>query len=130
MLNGIFSSEFSSNMRVGDEREFKDKIIKFEKIKVKNEENFQSLLAEFTIVDNNSTLTLKPELRIFNQPKTTTSEADIVTTLYSDNFLVFNILKEDGYFNVRYQFKPLMIWIWLSTFMISLGGIISLLRKK
>ena len=130
VLNGIFSSEFSSNMRVGDEREFKDKIIKFEKIKVKNEENFQSLLAEFTIVDNKSTLTLKPELRIFNQPKTTTSEADIVTTLYSDNFLVFNILKEDGYFNVRYQFKPLMIWIWLSAFIISLGGIISLLRKK
>ena len=130
LLNGIFSSEFSSNMKVGDERKFKNKIIKFEKIKVKNEKNFQSLIAEFTILDKESTLTLKPELRIFNQPKTITSEADIITTLYSDNFLVFNILKKDGYFNVRYQFKPLMIWIWLSVIMISLGGIISFLRSK
>ena len=130
LLNGIFSNEFSSNMKVGDERKFKNKIIKFEKIKVKNEKNFQSLIAEFTILDKESTLTLKPELRIFNQPKTITSEADIITTLYSDNFLVFNILKKDGYFNVRYQFKPLMIWIWLSVIMISLGGIISFLRSK
>ena len=122
--------EFSSNMRVGDEREFKDKIIKFEKIKVKNEKNFKSLLAEFTIVDNKSNLTLKPELRIFNQPKITTSEADIVTTLYSDNFLAFNILTEEGYFNVRYQFKPLMIWIWLSVIIMCLGGILSFVRKK
>ena len=130
LLNGIFSNEFSSNMKVGDERKFKNKIIKFEKIKVKNEKNFQSLIAEFTILDKESTLTLKPELRIFNQPKTITSEADIITTLYSDNFLVFNILKKDGYFNVRYQFKPLMIWIWLSVIMISFGGIISFLRSK
>ena len=122
--------EFSSNMRVGDEREFKDKIIKFEKIKVKNEKNFKSLLAEFTIVDNKSNLTLKPELRIFNQPKITTSEADIVTTLYSDNFLAFNILTEEGYFNVRYHFKPLMIWIWLSVIIMCLSGILSFVRKK
>ena len=130
LLNGIFSNEFSSNMKVGDERKFKNKIIKFEKIKVKNEKNFQSLIAEFKITDKKSTHTLMPELRIFNQPKTITSEADIITTLYSDNFLVFNILKKDGYFNVRYQFKPLMIWIWLSVIMISLGGIISFLRSK
>ena len=130
LLNGIFSNEFSSNMKVGDERKFKNKIIKFEKIKVKNEKNFQSLIAEFKITDKETTLVLKPELRIFNQPKTITSEADIITTLYSDNFLVFNILKKDGYFNVRYQFKPLMIWIWLSVIMISLGGIISFLRSK
>ncbi len=130
LLNGIFSSEFSSNMKVGDERKFKNKIIKFEKIKVKNEKNFQSLIAEFKITGKETTLVLKPELRIFNQPKTITSEADIITTLYSDNFLVFNILKKDGYFNVRYQFKPLMIWIWLSVIMITLGGIISFLRSK
>ena len=92
--------------------------------------NFQSLLAEFTVVDSKSKLTLRPELRIYNQPKTITSEADISTNLYSDNFLVFNILKEDGYFNVRYQFKPFMIWIWLSVILISIGGIISFIKKN
>ena len=130
IINGIFSNEFSANMKVGDEIKFKDKIIKFENLKINENTNFQSLLGEFTVRDEKINLTLKPELRIYNQPKTITSEADILTTLYSDNFLVFNILKEDEYFNVRYQFKPLMLWIWLSALLISLGGIISIVRKN
>jgi len=130
LLNGIFSNEFSVNMKVGDERKFKDKVIKFENLKVNNNINFQSLLAEFTIVDKKTKLTLRPELRIYNQPKTITSEADISTSLYSDNFLVFNVLKEDEYYNVRYQFKPLMLWIWISALLISIGGFMSCLRKN
>tara|TARA_Y100000590_G_scaffold352236_1_gene404744 strand:- start:1742 stop:2641 length:900 start_codon:yes stop_codon:yes gene_type:complete len=130
LLNGIFSNEFSANMKVGDQRKFQDKVIKFENLSINDGINFKSLLAEFTIKDKKNIITLKPELRIYNQPKTITSEADIFTTLYSDNFLVFNILKEDEYYNVRYQFKPLMLWIWLSTLLISFGGIMSCLRKK
>ena len=71
-----------------------------------------------------------PEIRIYNQPNILTSEADIISTIYSDNFLVFNILKDDGYYNVRYQYKPLMIWIWLSVVLISIGGFLSYFKKN
>ena len=67
---------------------------------------------------------------IRDRPLTITSEADIKTTLFSDNFLVFNILKDDGYYNVRYQYKPLMIWIWISTIFIGFGGLLSVIRKN
>ena len=80
--------------------------------------------------NKNSSFALYPEVRIYQQPLTITSEADIKTTLFSDNFLVFNILKDDGYYNVRYQYKPLMIWIWISTIFISLGGLLSVIRKN
>ena len=62
--------------------------------------------------------------------RTITSEADIESTLYSDNFLVFNILKNDGFYNVRYQIKPFMIWIWISIILISFGGILSIVKKN
>ena len=81
-------------------------------------------------VQNKNFLKLTPEIRVYDQPKTITSEADITTTLFSDNFLVFNVLKNDGYYNVRYQIKPFMIWIWLSVVFISLGGILSLAKKN
>ena len=71
-----------------------------------------------------------PEIRIYNHPNILTSEADINSTIYSDNFLVFNILKDDGYYNVRYQYKPLMIWIWISTIFIGFGGLLSVIRKN
>ena len=124
LFNGIFAKEFSSNMKVGDEREFINKIIKFENLKIIEEKNYKSLIANFNISDNKGSINLSPEVRIYNQPKTLTSEADISSTFYYDNFLVFNVIKDDGYYNVRYQFKPLMMWIWFSIILISAGGVL------
>ena len=130
LFNSILASEFSSNMKVGDERIFMEKIIKFENLKVVQGKNYQSLIGEFKINDKKKILNLNPEIRVYNQPETITSEADISTTIFSDNFLVFNILKNDGYYNVRYQIKPFMIWIWISVLLISFGGILSFYRKN
>ncbi len=130
LFNGVLAKEYSSNMKVGDERKFMNKIIKFENLKITQELNYQSLIGEFNISDDRGNLNLKPEIRIYNQPKTLTSEADIISTIYSDNFLVFNVLKDDGYYNVRYQHKPLMIWIWLSVILIFVGGILGYFKKN
>ena len=92
--------------------------------------NYKSLLANFKISDEKSSISLNPEVRIYNQPRTLTSEAAINSTIYSDNFLVFNVINDDGYYNVRYQFKPLMMWIWFSIILISVGGILSYLKKN
>jgi cytochrome c-type biogenesis protein CcmF len=59
-----------------------------------------------------------------------TSEAYIKTTLISDKFIVINLVQNQDYFNVRYQVKPFMLWIWLSVILISLGGLISFIKKK
>ena len=71
-----------------------------------------------------------PELRIYNQPNIVTSEADIKTTMLSDKFMVINIVQNQEFFNVRYQIKPFMIWIWLSVLLISFGGGLSLFKKE
>ena len=130
LFNGIFAKEFSSNMKVGDERKFIDKIIKFENLIIIEKNNYKSLVANFKITDEKNIINLSPEVRVYNQPKTLTSEAAINSTIYSDNFLVFNVIKDDGYYNVRYQFKPLMIWIWISIILISAGGILSYFKKN
>ena len=108
----------------------KTKIV-FESINQKKEKNYKSIIANFNITNsegiNNK---LSPELRIYNQPKITTSEADIKTTLMKDKFIVINLVQNQDYFNVRYQVKPFMLWIWLSVIMISLGGLVSFLQKR
>ena len=73
---------------------------------------------------------LYPEIRIYNQPNILTSEADIISSVFSDKFMVINLLKGEEIFNVRYQTKPFMIWIWISVCLISIGGILSVLKKN
>ena len=74
-------------------------------------------------------INLKPEIRIYNQPNILTSEADIKVSFFSDKFLVMNLLKDDDFFNVRYQIKPFMLWIWISGLLLAIGGFLGLIRK-
>jgi len=130
LLNSIFSKEFSSNMKIGEQIKFENKIIKFNKVESQKGSNFNSIIASFIIEDENKKITkFFPEIRIYNQPNIMTSEADIKTSIFYDKFFVINYLKNKNYFNVRYQVKSFMIWIWISTLIIAIGGFISLVKK-
>tara|TARA_B100000242_G_scaffold187080_2_gene134537 strand:- start:608 stop:2476 length:1869 start_codon:yes stop_codon:yes gene_type:complete len=130
LINGIFSKEFNSNMKVGDELKFMNKTIIFKSINFEEEKNYKLLKGNFEIIESGKrSLNFIPEIRIYNQPVVSTSEADIKTTLFNDNFIVFTLLKEDEIFNVRYQYKPFMIWIWISILALTFGGILAVIKK-
>ena len=131
LFNSLFSTEFSANMKVGQELSFKKDQVKFLKIKIFEKENYKSVIANFEIIDEKENIiSLYPEIRIYNQPNILTSEADIISSVFSDKFMVINLLKGEEIFNVRYQTKPFMIWIWISAFLISFGGILGLLKRN
>ena len=105
--------------------------IVFENIIQKKEKNYNSIVGNFSVQSvGGQKENLAPELRVYNQPNIATSEADIKTTLISDKFIVMNIVQNQEYFNIRYQVKPFMIWIWLSVLLISVGGLLSLIKKN
>ena len=131
IINTLLSKEITTNIKVGDEIEFNNNQIKFEKIEINEISNYTQLISHFSINYKKNKVLFEPEIRIYNQPQIMTSEADIKTSLYKDRFLVVNLIKDDyEYFNLRYQEKPFMIWIWLSTLIIIYGGLINLLRKN
>jgi len=131
LLNNIFSNEVTTNLKVGEEFKFHKGSIIFESITKTESQNYNSIIGYFKIQDTKKKITqLKPELRIYNQPIMITSEADIKTTLFSDKFLVMNLVKGSEYFNVKYQHKPFMIWIWISSLLIITGGFFGLFQKK
>ena len=130
IINGIFSNEIITNIKVGEKYKFENGSIYFKNINTYQEQNFTSIIGNFIITENDKDIYLKPELRIFNQPVTITSEADIITSFFSDKFLVMNFVKGNDYYNIRYQNKPFMIWIWFSTILMSIGGLINLFKRK
>ena len=131
LFNSILSSEIITNIRIGEKFNYGEGQIFFKKVEEKKESNFNSIIAYFEITDKNGKIVnLKPEIRIYNQPTTITSEADIKTSLLEDKFLVMNLVKGNEYFNIRYQIKPFMVWIWISILILSFGGLTSLFKKK
>ena len=131
LLNNLFSSEIITNLKVGETFTSSKTKIVFKSINQKQEKNYKSIIANFSIENINETIEdLSPELRIYNQPNIVTSEADIKTTLLSDKFIVINIVQNQDFFNVRYQVKPFMLWIWISVILISFGGLLSFFKRE
>ena len=105
--------------------------INFESIEQENKQNFKAIIGKFTVEDQSGLIeVMQPELRIYNQPNIVTSEADIKTNIFTDKFMTMNYVQNQDYFNIRYQVKPFMIWIWISTILLCLSGCLSLIRKK
>ena len=131
LFNNFLSTEIITNLKINETYEDGALKINFEGIEQKNEQNFKAIIGKFVIEHNGvQTDIMQPELRIYNQPNIITSEADIKTTLYKDKFMTMNSVQNQEYFNIRYQVKPFMIWIWLSTFLISFSGLIGFFKKR
>ena len=131
LLNNIFSKEIITNLKVGETFKADSLIINFESIENKNKQNFKAIIGKFNVESlDGTTVIMNPELRIYNQPNIVTSEADIKSNLLSDKFMTMNLVQNQDYFNIRYQIKPYMMWIWISVLIISCGGLISLFRKR
>ena len=131
LFNNFFASEIITNLKIGESFNTKNIKITFVEVDQKEESNFKKIIGKFKIESTDGDVkVLNPELRIYNQPNIVTSEADIKTSLFADRFITMNIVQNQEYFNIRYQFKPLMIWIWFSVLLISFGGLISLFKKR
>ena len=130
LLNNIFSTEVITNLKIGETFKSKNLSINFQSIDQKDEQNFKSFIGKFEINSSkDESIILKPELRIYNQPNIITSEADIKISFLKDRFITMNSVQNQNYFNIRYQVKPFMIWIWISVLLISFAGISSFFRK-
>ena len=131
LFNNILSTEIITNLRIGETFQNDKFKITFENVEQIDEKNFRAIIGQFNVENFSGKIeTLRPELRIYNQPNIITSEADIKTNLLLDRFMTMNYIQNQDYFNIRYQVKPFMIWIWLSVLLISFGGLKSLFQKR
>ena len=131
LFNNILSKEIITNLKVGEIYKSEKFEINFENIGQVEKKNFKEIIGKFIIKDSEDNIEiLNPGLRIYNQPNIVTSEADIKVNLFEDKFMTMNYVPNQDYFNIRYQIKPFMIWIWFSVLLITFGGIMSVLKKR
>ncbi len=98
----------------------------------KNGPNYVSTMGLLDVLDkkNNYITTLKPEKRFFPTQSITTTEAAIDNGLTRDIYVVLGSEQNKSGWVIRTYIKPFVNWIWLGAFILSLGGILSVVDKK
>ena len=130
-LNYNFSSEKDFNFKIGDTKQFENFSIKFQKLQQKEFKNYTAIVGKFKIKDlqKKSEQFLNPEIRIYKNPSTLTYEASIRTGLLRDYYITMSNIDRSDYYNIKFQKKPFMIWIWISVIFISVGGFLRLFQN-
>ena len=130
-LNDIFSIEKDYNIKIGEKKNFNNYSIELQSLEVENFSNYKAVIGVLEISNNKTNIKniLKPEIRIYENPQTLTYEAAIKTSLSKDYYLTMSNIDRSDYYNIKFQKKPLMIWIWISVIMIVFGGFLRLFQN-
>ena len=130
-LNYNFSIEKDFNLKVGEKKIFENYSIEFQNLRLEDFKNYKAVIGEFNISksDENLNQSLYPEIRIYEKPSTITYEASIRSDLLKDYYITMSNIDRSEYYNIKFQKKPFMMWIWISVIFISLGGFLRFFKN-
>ncbi len=132
ILNHNFSKEYDLNIKVGETKKMGDIEINFKDLKIEKRENYNVIIGNFNIFNfkKNYKKELNPEIRVYDNPQTLTFESAIKTDLKQDFYLTMSNISGSDFYNVKFQIKPFMLWIWLAAFLTASGGLLRTLKRK
>ena len=130
-LNHNFSVEKDFNLKLGETKQMDNYEFFLQDLELNQHKNFKAIVGKLKVSNllTNERRILKPEIRIYDNPQTLTYETSIQTNFFRDYYLTMSNIDRSDYYNIKFQKKPLMIWIWISAFMISIGGFLSTFRN-
>ena len=91
-------------------------------------DNWTALEARLSVLpDGGKAFVLRPQVRYFSNPVTSTNESAIATLVSGQLYTVLGALGEDGRWQLRLWWKPFVTLIWAGGALVALGGVLSLL---
>ncbi len=127
--SSVFKNEYDFNLNEGDEFQLKDMNVKFEKIEVTNEINFQALRAIFLVEKNREIVAdIKTGKNYYPISKMITSEAGIFHEWFRDIYFILGDQKNNNWF-VKIYINPFVSFIWLGILIMVISGFIGISKK-
>ena len=126
--SSVWQEEKITNMNIKSEIKIEKYNIVFEKVNEVKRKNYIALQGNFLVFNNEKVFItkLKPENRYYPVTKNFTSEASIHSNLVRDLYIVLGEGNENDGWTIRIYHNPLVAWIWIGSFIIFLGGLISM----
>ncbi|HYJ53883.1 MAG TPA: cytochrome c-type biogenesis CcmF C-terminal domain-containing protein, partial [Allosphingosinicella sp.] len=103
--------------------------VRFEGVEPVAGPNWTAVEARLHATRGGSSYEMRPQARMFSAPPTPTSEAAIETVIDGQLYVALGEADQQGRWQLRLWWKPMVTLIWLGGAMIALGGFLSLLGR-
>ena len=126
--SSAWQNEKIVRMKIAGETKIEKYNIIFDKIDEVVGPNYVAIKGNFLVYDSKKNIVtkLKPENRYYPISNIFTTEASIHTNIFRDLYIVLGEGNLNDGWIVRIYYNPLVIWIWIGSLVIFLGGIISM----
>jgi len=124
--SSMFTKEVLTAARPGETIAIGPWLVRFESVMPAAGPNWTALEAELRASRGGGVSVLKPQARFYADPPTETTEAAIDTVLTGQLYTVLGKPADDGRWQLRLWWKPLITLIWLGAGLIALGGALAL----
>ena len=127
--SSVYQKEFNFNMKIGDEVAIEDQLLKFDEIKIANQENYQSLKAIFSLTNNNEIIGyIDPGKNYYPVSKMITTEAGIYHALFKDIYITLGSETDNQWF-IKVYINPLVSFIWIGVLIMIFASIVAVIKK-
>ena len=127
--SSVYQKEYDFNIKIGDEVIIENQLLKFNEIKIVDQENYQSLRAIFSLKNNNKSISyIKPGKNYYPVSKMITTEAGIYHDWLKDIYITLGSETNDLWF-VRVYINPLVSFIWIGVFVMIFASIVAVIKK-
>jgi cytochrome c-type biogenesis protein CcmF len=118
-------------LRPGDTFELKGYTFSFNSTKMVEGPNYNAVESEVVITRGEKPVaTLHPQKRVYRVQRSPMTEAGIEVDWNRDLFVAMGEDLGDGAWSMRIQYKPMVRFIWLGAFIMSLGGMIAITDRR
>ncbi|MFV1997735.1 MAG: heme lyase CcmF/NrfE family subunit [Acidiferrobacterales bacterium] len=124
---GLFRSEVSVAMAVGDVVQVGNERVRFDGVKTYSRSNYRTEEGSFTLL--NSGRIIKPERRKYTVQKNPTTEAGIDSTVWQDVYVVLTEATKDKW-AVRIWVNPLVSFVWSGSLILLVGLAFTLSTRR
>jgi cytochrome c-type biogenesis protein CcmF len=125
----LLTKEVLTASRPGEQVAVGPWLVEFKSVTPVAGPNWTALEAELRASKGSGVSVLKPQARYYTDPPTETNESAILTTFSGQLYTVLGKPAEDGRWQLRLWWKPLITLIWLGGALIALGGGLALLGR-
>ncbi len=118
-------------MKPGDTAEIVGVAITLDNVREQRGPNYtEELITMSATTGSGQSFALLPSRRIYDAPRTSTTEVGLYAFWTGDLYVAIGTRMENGAYSVRMHFHPLVRLIWIGTFIMFLGGLLSLSDRR
>jgi cytochrome c-type biogenesis protein CcmF len=127
--SSIYQEEYNFNIKIGDEVVIQNQLLKFNEIKIVDQENFQSLRAVFSLKNNNEIISyIRTGKNYYPVSKMITTEAGIYHGWFKDVYITLGSETNKLWF-IKVYINPFVSFIWVGVFIMVFASIVAVIKK-